>query len=130
MANQKAISEEKFKRLRWEQVNGMFKSVTEITRKPFGAFEVAFEWIVGSGETAVRIKGWDFPILNTEIKETSYLRAIEAVKGYFNDIDEIVEKIPKSVIEGAKKKYTTELANFVATVNAFNKFKKEIGGVI
>ncbi len=129
MANQKVIGEEKFKRLRWTQANGVFKSVTEITRKPFGVFEVAFKWNVESGETAVKIEGWEFPMLNTEIKEMSYLRAIEAVKGYFNDIEEIVAKIPQSVIAGAKKKYTAEIANFVATVNVFNKIKKEtVGG--
>ena len=105
--NQKEIRLENFKKLRWKYEDGKLKAETEIRRKPFGEFKATFRMSTQNEETVLEVENYDFPILNrTACGFESFEKAVEALKRYFDEIDELTKKIPQNAKDEATKDFT------------------------
>ena len=104
--NQKRIDVEKFssKRMWWTYENGKLVAEKDISRDPFGSFEVKFRQSLENGGVVMEIENKDYPTLNrTPVNYESFPAAVEAVAEYFEGIDERAKKVPQNVKERARK---------------------------
>lgn len=116
----KEINVEKFKNLWWKYEDGKLRANTEICRKPFGNFWVTFRMNTENGATVLEVRNNDFPLLNrTAIGYDSFESAVEALRRYFEEVEEISKKIPQSEAERA---WRTIISSAVA------KIKREANG--
>ena len=102
--NQKEIKVENFKNLWWKYEDGKLKAGKEIRRKPFGEFKVKFCMSTNNGETVLEVESYGFPLLNrTACGFESFEKAVEALKRYFDEVDELTKKIPQNVKDEAER---------------------------
>lgn len=81
-------------------------SITEkdISRDPFGDFEIAFKMSAQNGAVEMEIRNRAYPILNRRAKSyESFEGAVSALSEYFEEIDGYAKKVAQSVKERAKK---------------------------
>ena len=87
----------------------------EVLKKPLGIFRVFFEINAETGETAMRVKA----SYGLSIGKASYKTlkvAINAVVEYFDEIDDIVKKLPKMSYTEADWAYRRVIAREVAKI--------------
>ena len=115
--NQKEIRLENFKKLRWKYEDGKLKAETEIRRKPFGEFKATFRMSTQNEETVLEVENYDFPILNrTACGFESFEKAVEALKRYFDEIDELTKKIPQNAKDEAERVRMSIIAAEIAKI--------------
>lgn len=103
MGNQKEISSRKLERIRWRQKDGLFYGEMEISRKPFGTFNVNMTVSVNSGNTLVEIKNLAFSLLSWTNTYPNYPQAVLGIKKRFEWIDSAMAELPKETKDGAKE---------------------------
>lgn len=104
MRNQKAIKVEKFSRMWWKLVDGKLTAEKDISRDPFGDFEITFKMSAQNGAVEMEIRNRAYPILNRSAKSyESFEGAVSALSEYFEKIDGYAKKVAQSVKERAKK---------------------------
>ena len=106
MRSQKRIDMEKFssKRMWWTYENGKLVAEKDISRDPFGTFEIKFRQDLENGAVIVEIKNRDYPSLNrAPVGYESFPAAVEAIAEYFEGIDEKAKKVSQNVKERAKQ---------------------------
>lgn len=106
MRNQRRIDVEKFssKRMWWTYENGKLVAEKDISRDPFGTFEIGFRQDLENGAVIVEIKNRDYPSLNrAPVGYESFSAAVEAIAEYFEGIDEKAKKVSQNVKERAKQ---------------------------
>lgn len=106
MRSQKRIDMEKFssKRMWWTYENGKLVAEKDISRDPFGTFEIGFRQDLENGAVIVEIKNRDYPSLNrSAVGYESFPAAVEAIAEYFEGIDEKAKKVSQNVKERAKQ---------------------------
>ena len=115
--NQKEIKAENFKKLWWKYEDGKLKAETEIRRKPFGDFKATFRMNTENGATVLEVRNDDFPLLNrTAIGYDSSESAVEALRRYFEEVEEIAKKIPQSERNEAERARRTIISSAVAKI--------------
>ena len=106
MRNQRRIDVEKFssKRMWWTYENGKLVAEKDISRDPFGTFEIGFRQDLENGAVIVEIENRDYPSLNrAPVGYESFPAAVEAIAEYFEGIDEKAKKVSQNVKERAKQ---------------------------
>lgn len=106
MRSQKRIDMEKFssKRMWWTYENGKLVAEKDISRDPFGTFEIGFRQDLENGAVIVEIENRDYPSLNrAPVGYESFPAAVEAIAEYFEGIDEKAKKVSQNVKERAKQ---------------------------
>lgn len=104
MRNQKRIDIEKFSRMWWRLIDGKLTAEKDISRDPFGDFEIAFKMSAQNGAVEMEIRNRAYPILNRNAKiYESFEGAVSALSEYFEEIDGYAKKVAQSVKERAKK---------------------------
>ena len=102
--NQKRIDVEKFSRMWWKYEDGKLTAEQDISRNPFGDFEITFTMTAQNGAVDMEIRNRAYPTLNrTPVNYESFPAAVEAVAEYFEGIDERAKKVPQNVKERAKR---------------------------
>lgn len=102
--NQKRIDVEKFSKMWWRLVDGKLTSEKDISRDPFGDFEITFKMSAHNGAVEMEIRNRAYPILNRSAKNyESFERAVSGLSEYFEEIDGYAKKVAQSVKERAKK---------------------------
>lgn len=104
--SQKRIDMEKFssKRMWWTYENGKLVAEKDISRDPFGTFEIGFRQDLENGAVIVEIENRDYPSLNrAPVGYESFPAAVEAIAEYFEGIDEKAKKVSQNVKERAKQ---------------------------
>lgn len=115
--NQKEIKVENFKKLWWKYEDGKLKAETEIRRKPFGEFKATFRMSTQNDETVLEVENYDFPLLNrTACGFESFEKAVEALRGYFEEVEGIAKKIPQSERNEAERARRTIISTAVAKI--------------
>ncbi len=100
------IDMEKFssKRMWWTYENGKLVAEKDISRDPFGTFEIGFRQDLENGAVIVEIENRDYPSLNrAPVGYESFPAAVEAIAEYFEGIDEKAKKVSQNVKERAKQ---------------------------
>ena len=106
MRSQKRIDMEKFssKRMWWTYEEGKLVAEKDISRDPFGTFEIGFRQDLENGAVIVEIENRDYPSLNrAPVGYESFPAAVEAIAEYFEGIDEKAKKVSQNVKERAKQ---------------------------
>lgn len=106
MRSQKRIDMEKFssKRMWWTYENGKLVAEKDISRDPFGTFEIGFRQDLENGAVIVEIENRDYPSLNrAPVGYESFPAAVEAIAEYFEGIDEKAKKVSQNVKERARQ---------------------------
>ena len=115
--NQKEIRLENFKKLWWKYEDGKLKAETEIRRKPFGEFKATFRMSTQNEETVLEVENYDFPLLNrTACGFESFEKSVEALKRYFDEIDELTKKIPQNAKDEAERVRMSIIAAEIAKI--------------
>ena len=115
--NQKEIKAENFKKLWWKYEDGKLKADTEIRRKPFGGFKATFRMNTENGATVLEVRNEEFPLLNrTAESYEGFESAVEALRGYFEEVEEIAKKIPQSERNEAERARRTIISTAVAKI--------------
>lgn len=116
--NQKRIDVEKFSsRMWWKYEDGKLTARQDISRDPFGSFEVKFRQSLENGGVVMEIKNKDYPTLNRKpVNYESFPAAVEAVAEYFEGIDERAKKVPQNVKERAKRASQYIIAQEIAKI--------------
>lgn len=115
--NQKEIKAENFKKLWWKYEDGKLKADTEIRRKPFGDFKATFRMNTENGATVLEVRNEEFPLLNrTAIGYDSFESAVDALRGYFEEVEEIAKKIPQSERNEAERARRTIISTAVSKI--------------
>lgn len=115
--NQKEIKVENFKKLWWKYEDGKLKAETEIRRKPFGEFKATFRMSTQNEATVLEVENYDFPLLNrTACGFESFEKAVEALKRYFDEIDELTKKIPQNAKDEAERVRMSIIAAEIAKI--------------
>ena len=108
------MNEEKFEGITWRNRGETWYASTEISRKPFGTFTVHFEMSPQTGETTMYVKApYDFISKEREIYKM-FKSAVNAAVAYFQEIDELVKKIPREEIYRAESAYAYHIAKVIA----------------
>lgn len=115
--NQKEIKAENFKKLWWRYEDGKLKADTEIRRKPFGDFKATFRMNTENGATVLEVRNEEFPLLNrTAAGYDSFESAVEALRGYFEEVEGVAKKIPQSERNEAERARRTIISSAVAKI--------------
>jgi hypothetical protein len=115
--NQKAMNEEKFEGIMWRNAGNVFKATKDVHRKPFGYFTIVFAMNANTGETEMEIKSWSFEELNSEKKKyKTFKLAVAASISYFEEMDELIKKLPKTAEYEAKKAYGNVLSKEITKI--------------
>lgn len=112
MGNQKiAMNEKRAERLLWKMEEGKFKASTYIDKKVLGTFNTIFEVDPINGETTVEVYSLFYEKLKLERTSCEGLKAaINAVNGFFDEIDELIKNVPINAKERAINAYKKEIA--------------------
>ena len=121
--NQKRIDRAKMDRMWWRRNGELLIAGMEITRKPFGVFDLHFRMNPTNGKTDVAIVNKSFQALNASLSYDGYNEAINGVAEYFEGIDEQVKNMPKSVILEAEKERARVISLAVGTIMDFERWK-------
>ncbi len=113
--NQKKINEAKMDRMRWRRNGELLTAEMTISRKPFGEFDLHFKMNPTNGKTDVAIVNGRYSAFNASLTYESYNEAVKGVAEYFDQIDECVKKLPKSVIERAENAKTEIISLAIRT---------------
>ena len=117
MKNQKRIDVEKFSRMWWKYEDGKLTAEKDISRNPFGDFEITFRMTAQNGAVDMEIRNRAYPTLNqTPVNYESFPAAVEAVAEYFEGIDERAKKVPQNVKERAKRASQYIIAQEIAKI--------------
>ena len=104
MRNQKRIDIEKFSKMWWRLVDGKLTAEKDISRDPFGDFEITFKMSAQNGAVEMEIRNRAYPILNRRAKSyESFEGAVSGLSEYFEEIDGYAKKVAQIVKERAKK---------------------------
>lgn len=115
--NQKRIDVEKFSRMWWKYEDGKLTARQDISRDPFGSFEVKFRQCLENGGVVMEIENKAYPTLNrTPVNYEGFPAAVEAVAEYFEGIDERAKKVPQNVKERAKRASQYIIAQEIAKI--------------
>lgn len=104
--SQKRIDVEKFssKRMWWTYTDGKLVAEKDISRDPFGTFEIRFRQCLENGNVEMGIENRDYPSLNrAAVGYESFPAAVEAIAEYFEGIDEKAKKVSQNVKERARQ---------------------------
>lgn len=117
MKNQKRIDVEKFSRMWWKYEDGKLTAKQDISRDPFGDFEITFTMTAQNGAVDMEIRNRAYPTLSrTPVNYESFPAAVEAVAEYFEGIDEHAKKVPQNVKEQAKRASQDIIAREIAKI--------------
>lgn len=101
----------------WKYEDGKLTARQDISRDPFGSFEVKFRQSLENGGVVMEIENKDYPTLNrTPVNYESFSAAVEAVAEYFEGIDERAKKVPQNVKERAKRASQYIIAQEIAKI--------------
>lgn len=115
--NQKRIDVEKFSRMWWKYEGGKLTARQDISRDPFGSFEVKFRQSLENGGVVMEIENKAYSTLNrTPVNYEGFPAAVEAVAEYFEEIDERAKKVPQNVKERAKRASQYIIAQEIAKI--------------
>ena len=85
-------------------MDGKLTAEKDISRDPFGDFEITFKMSAQNGAVEMEIRNRAYPILNRSAKNyESFERAVSALSEYFEEIDGYAKKVAQNVKERAKK---------------------------
>lgn len=88
----------------WTYTDGKLVAEKDISRDPFGTFEIKFRQCLENGAVIVEIENRDYPTLNrAAVGYESFPAAVEAIAEYFERIDEKAKKVSQNVKERAKQ---------------------------
>lgn len=111
MGKQITMNEKRAERLLWKMEEGKFKASTYIDRKVLGSFKTTFEVNPINGETTVEVHSLSYEKLKLERTSCIGLKtAINAVNGFFEEIDELIENVSLNAKERAINAYKREIA--------------------
>ena len=125
--NQKRIDMAKMDRMWWKRNGELMLAGMEISRKPFGAFDLHFKMNPTNGKTDVTIVNKNFQALNASLSYEGYNEAINGVAKYFDEIDERVKNVPKNVVLPAEKERARVISLAIGTKMGFERWKIENG---
>lgn len=88
----------------WTYTDGKLAAEKDISRDPFGTFEIRFRQGLENGNVEMGIENRDYPSLNrAAVGYESFPAAVEAIAEYFEGIDEKAKKVSQNVKERAKQ---------------------------
>lgn len=101
----------------WKYEGGKLTARQDISRDPFGNFEVKFRQSLENGGVVMEIENKAYPALNRKpVNYEGFPAAVEAVAEYFEGIDECAKKVPQNVKERARKASQYIIAQEIAKI--------------
>lgn len=101
----------------WKYEDGKLTARQDISRDPFGSFEVKFRQSLENGGVVMEIENKTYSTLNRKpVNYEGFPAAVEAVAEYFEEIDERAKKVPQNVKERAKRASQYIIAQEIAKI--------------